>query len=121
MDAEFGKRDVNKDGQLIRTEVEAFQRIEAQAQAAQKARNAFTALDTDKNGQLSFAEFAKLATAAPAAVNGQGQISTMDANRDGKVSLVEYRTTTLGNFDRMDTDKDGVVTPAEMKAAGLIN
>jgi hypothetical protein len=26
---------------------------------------------------------------------------------------------TLANFDRLDTDKDGIVTPAEMKAAGI--
>ena len=43
-----------------------------------------------------------------------------DLNRDGSVTLVEYRTAKLVNFDRMDSDKDGVVSPAEMKAAPLL-
>jgi hypothetical protein len=25
----------------------------------------------------------------------------------------------LANFDRIDTDKDGIVTPVEMKAGGI--
>ena len=44
----------------------------------------------------------------------------VDANRDGKATLVEFRTGKLVNFDRMDADKDGVVSPPEMRAAGLI-
>ena len=43
-----------------------------------------------------------------------------DANRDGSVTLVEYRAGKLVNFDRMDTDKDGIVSAAEMRAAGII-
>ena len=35
----------------------------------------------------------------------------MDGNRDQQVSLVEHRTATLANFDRLDTDRNGVVTP----------
>ena len=46
-------------------------------------------------------------------------MAKMDLSKDGQISLIEHRTATLANFDRMDTDKDGVVTPAEMKAAGL--
>ncbi len=42
-----------------------------------------------------------------------------DTSKDGKVSLIEHRTATLANFDRLDTDKDGVVTGAEMKAGGV--
>ena len=41
-----------------------------------------------------------------------------DSNRDSQVSLVEHRAATLANFDRLDTDKDGMVTAAEMKAGG---
>jgi hypothetical protein len=43
----------------------------------------------------------------------------MDLNRDQSISLVEHRTVTLANFDRMDADKNGIVTPAEMKARGV--
>ena len=45
-------------------------------------------------------------------------LARMDLNRDQSISLVEHRTATLANFDRMDTDKNGIVTPAEIKAAG---
>ena len=34
--------------------------------------------------------------------------------------MVEYRTGKLASFDRMDADKDGIVSVAEMKAAGVI-
>ena len=41
-------------------------------------------------------------------------------NRDGQITLIEFRTSKLANFDRMDSDKDDIVRDAEMKAAGLI-
>ena len=78
----------------------------------------FRKMDADKNGQLSPAEFAKVTAPAPAA-NGQPMIARMDSNRDSQVNLIEHRTATLANFDRLDVDKDGVVTPAEMKAGGI--
>ena len=119
MDGQFHKMDADRNGLITRAEVEADQRRVALAAAAQRARNAFTALDADKNGQLSFAEFEKLVTAQPVKVNGQPFMAQMDLSKDGQISLIEHRTATLANFDRMDTDKDGVVSPAEMKAAGL--
>ena len=120
MDGEFGKMDADKNGQLTKAEVEAFQRSAAMAAAGQRARNAFAALDTDKNGQLSLAEFSKLAAAAQPQVNGQPMIASMDSSKDGKISLIEHRAATLANFDKIDTDKDGIVTPAEMKAGGIV-
>lgn len=38
----------------------------------------------------------------------------------GAVSLIEHRAGKLAYFDQIDSDKDGVVTVAEMKAAGVI-
>ena len=119
MDAQFHKMDADRNGLITRTEVEAYQRGVALAATAQRARTAFTALDADKNGQLSFAEFEKLVAAQPVTANGQPFMAQMDLSKDGQISLIEHRTATLANFDRMDTDKDGVVSPAEMKAAGL--
>ena len=46
-------------------------------------------------------------------------LSREDSNRDQQISLVEDRVATLANFDRLDADKDGVVTSAEMKAGGI--
>jgi hypothetical protein len=52
-------------------------------------------------------------------VNGQPQIVQMDGNKDQKISLIEHRTAKLANFDRLDTDKDSVVSAAELRAAGI--
>jgi hypothetical protein len=84
---------------------------------AGRATPLFAQLDADKNGLLS-RRFAKIATPAPAA-NGQPIIARMDGNRDSQVSLVEHRAATVANFDRLDADKDGIVTAAEMKAGGI--
>jgi Ca2+-binding EF-hand superfamily protein len=118
MDSEFRKMDADKNGQLSRTEIEQYQKLQAVAQAQSRNRALFAQLDADRNGQLSPAEFAKIATPAPAA-NGQPMIARMDGNRDNQISLVEHRTATLANFDRLDADKDGYVTAAEMKAGGV--
>jgi len=44
-----------------------------------------------------------------------------DANGDGKLSLEEFKTMVKNDADKKfvaaDTDKDGFVTPAELKAA----
>ena len=119
MDAEFRKMDADKNGQLTKTEIEQFQRLQAVAQSQARNRALFVQLDADRNGQISPGEFAKLVQQPPPP-NGQPMLARMDANRDSQVSLVEHRAATLINFDRMDTDKDGVVTPAEMRASGLI-
>ena len=118
MDVQFRKMDADKNGRLTRTEIEQFQKLTAIAEAQARSRALFAKLDADNNGQLSQAEFAKVAAPAPAA-NAQPTIARMDSNRDSQVSLVEHRTATLANFDRLDVDKDGIVTPAEMKAGGI--
>lgn len=118
MDVEFRKMDADKNGVLVRTEIEQYQKLQAVAQAQARNRNLFARLDADRSGQLSPAEFARLVQAPPAP-NPQPMLTRMDSNRDTKISMIEYRTATLGNFDRLDTDKDGVVSPAEMKAAGI--
>jgi Ca2+-binding EF-hand superfamily protein len=118
MGSEYRKMDADKNGQLTRTEIEQYQNLSAVAQAQARNRALFAQLDVDKNGQLSPAEFAKLVAPASAA-NAQPILARMDGNHDGQISLIEYRAATLANFDRLDTDKDGVVTPAEMKAGGI--
>ena len=119
MDQEFGKMDADKNGQVTRAEAEAFQRAIAVAESGKRLRAAFAELDADRNGQLSLAEFAK-ASSGPPQVNGQPFITQLDANKDNNVSLVEHRAGKLRRFDNIDSDKDGVVTAAEMKAAGVI-
>lgn len=118
-DQEFGKIDADKNGQLTREEVEAFQRAAAVAQSGARARALFGQLDKDRNGQLSFAEFAATQGAAPQA-DGRPFIAQLDSNKDGRVSLIEHRAGKLVRFDSIDADKDGIVSAAEMRAAGVI-
>ncbi len=118
-DGEFRKMDADNDSQVTRAEAEAFQRSVALAQSGARARALFGQLDSDRNGQLSFAEFARTQSGA-AQVNGQPFIAQLDLNKDGRVSLIEHRAGKLRYFDNIDTDKDGTVTAAEMKVAGVI-
>jgi hypothetical protein len=119
MDGEFRKMDADHNNVLTRKEVEDFQRATAGLAIDNRRRALFAALDADHNGQLTSQEFARLQFPAPP-VNAAPLLNQTDLNKDGSVSLVEHRTAKLRNFDRMDTDQDGVVTAAEMKAAGMI-
>ena len=118
-DAEFHKMDSDHNGQVTRSEVEAYQRITAVATARARSAAMFAELDSDKNGQLSQAEFDKLVSGAPPA-DGRPLVTLLDTNKDGQISLIEHRAGKLARFDQIDTDKDGVVTVSEMKAAGVI-
>ena len=120
MDVEFRKMDADRNAIVTRAEVERFQRAAAVLRAQARLRARFAELDSDRNGQLSLAEFGRLQGAAPAA-NASPLLSRFDLNRDNNISLVEYRTGTLANFDRLDVDKDGIVSAAEMKAGGIGN
>ena len=118
MDSQFRQMDADKNGQLTRAEIEQYQKQSALAEAKARNRAQFTELDTNRNGQLSPAEFAKL-TPSAAAANAGPMLSREDSNRDSQISIVEHRSAALANFDRLDTDKNGVVTAAEMKAGGI--
>ncbi len=118
MDAEFRKMDSDRNGVATRLEIEQSQRSAGAAQAHNRLRARFAELDSDRSGQLSLAEFGRLLP-PPAPPNAAPVLSRFDLNRDNSVSLVEYRTGTLANFDRLDADKDGIVSPAEMKAGGI--
>jgi Ca2+-binding EF-hand superfamily protein len=119
MDTEFKQMDADKNGILTRKEIEDFQRSMSILVARQRNVALFQGLDKDKNGQLTPTEFANLPMNVPPA-NAAPVLAQVDTNRDGQISMVEYRTGKLVSFDRMDADKDGIVSVAEMKAFGLI-
>ena len=119
MDAEFKARDADKNGVVTKAEIEAYQRALFMRANQERLAALFQRLDGDKNGQLSRAEFSGL-NLPTLPVNAAPLLSTVDLDRNGRVTLVEYRTGKLRNFDRMDADKDGIVSVIEMKAGGLI-
>lgn len=119
MDTEFRKIDADKNGSVTRQEIEAAHRATSLLAAQQRNVALFQALDRDKNGQLSAVEFGFLPMNV-SLPDGVQSLAQVDGNRDGKATLIEYRAGKLVNFDQMDSDKDGVVSVAEMKAAGLI-
>ena len=115
MDAEFRKKDLDGDGKITRAEVEQFERNAIISKAEAQNRALFAQLDTDRNGVLSTGEFAALVRNVPTP-DVSAQMQRFDTNRDQIISLVEYRTATLLNFDRLDADKDGIVTERELAA-----
>lgn len=117
MDGEFRKIDADRDGEITRAEIEQFQRAAAAARVQALRGQLFAGLDADRNGQISAAEFTRMPINPPR--TDATTLLRFDTSRDGKVSLLEHRTATLANFDRMDSDKDGVVSAAEMRAGGI--
>lgn len=116
MDAEFRKRDADGDGKVTRAELEAWERAQALATAQAQNRALFQKLDTNRDGVLSPGEFAALVQ-SPANIDVSPLMNRFDQNRDQVVTLIEWRAGTLANFDKLDTDHDGVVTAAEAAAA----
>jgi Ca2+-binding EF-hand superfamily protein len=119
MDGEFAKMDADKDKIVTKVEIEQYLRAVAVAEGRARSRALFAQLDSDKNGQLSATEFERMAVAPPPP-NAAPILSQADLNKDGRITLVEYRTNKLANFVRVDTDKVGVVSVMEMKAAGVV-
>ncbi len=141
----FAAGDANKDGKITTAEFEArleAHKAEMRAKMAKHHDEMFTKLDTDKNGQLSKAEWNAMHEMRQemrkkrheSAKNGEGHGMGMhrghmmkdggkrwfemhDANKDGSVSLAEARETALKRFDAADTNKDGTLTSDERRAA----
>lgn len=121
IDANFKAIDTNGDGTLSSNELAAAEgKVQQQRIAALRSRvdAEFTKLDTNKDGQLSKSEFMAAApTASSATPNGAAIVTRLDSNKDGKVSADEYRAPVLGQFDKVDTNHDGTLSPTERQAA----
>lgn len=114
MDADYRRRDLNGDGKVMRSEVEQYERTTTLAQAQASNRALFVSLDTDRNGTLTPGEFLAIAK-APNFIDVSPIMQRFDQNKDQIISIVEYRTATLANFDRLDLDKDGILSSSESK------
>jgi Ca2+-binding EF-hand superfamily protein len=116
----FNAVDTNHDGFLDANEVNAMQQKEIQQAKAveqQKLDAEFTKLDTNKDGQLSKAEFMAAAPNVQARVTPQQIIGQIDANKDGKISVQEYEAGPLSTFNKVDANHAGTITQAEDPAA----
>ena len=118
MDAEFKQMDADKNGILTRGEIERFQKAATLLVAQQRNVALFKALDNDKNGQLSAAEFGNLPMSI-AQPDAGPLLAQVDGNHDGQATLIEFRSGKLVNFDKIDSDKDGIASVAELKAVGI--
>lgn len=125
----FGEIDANKDGTATREEAKAA--MEGRRATMEAAR--FTALDTDKNGQLSAVEFAaakggpgggpdgKRGPAGFRGPGGQGGPGGPRGDRAGPANdagqtFADFSKRPLEMFARADANKDGTVTIAELQA-----
>ena len=75
-----------------------------------KADETFDAADFDQSGVLSASELTRAAQDLGPACIG---LVRADANRDGRVTRSEYHAGFAAMFARLDTDGDGVISPAE--------
>ena len=121
LNARFGSFDLNADGTLTADELEKAQEkrvTEMKSELDREMGEAFGKLDTDKNGQLSLAEYKAAAPNLGVDEAKLGQIVTqLDGNKDGKVTKDEFTGPTLAGFDRVDANQDGTISPDERQQA----
>lgn len=98
--------DTNGDGMLSQQEAAALPRIAAN----------FAAIDANHDGQVTFDEL-RAYMKAQRGQHGAKAFKTADTNGDGRVSRDEFMAQAAARFDRLDANKDGFLTPDELKAA----
>ena len=121
LDTSYKRLDANSDGSVSQAEIQAVQARAAQAVDAllvKRRAEAFAKLDTNRDGQLSAAEF-NAGTPLPQRprANAADALAKLDSNKDQKVSPAEYRAQPLANFDKMDLNRDGIISVDEQKRA----
>jgi hypothetical protein len=109
--------DADHDGSLTPAEL----RARVQAVRAERTNARFDRLDTDKNGEISRAEFDAARTPRTGGEAGRAH-HRMDhrAGRRiaarGPVAIADVQTRATVTFARLDTDHDAFLTPAELRA-----
>jgi Ca2+-binding EF-hand superfamily protein len=98
VESAFKEADTNKDGSV---EIDEFY---------DRLVESYFHADSDKNGTLSKEEFVR-------AVVIEEDFAAADGNGDGVLSRQEFVRSRLPLFTSSDTDKDGALSLAEVKAA----
>lgn len=126
LNAHFNALDSNKDGQISKAEFDAFHAARANRHSDGKKDDA-----RDPNSQRATPKHNKHMKSAMGhhrrdganqhygahKMNRGDMLARLDSNKDGKISLAEFSAPALNRFDAADTNKDGVVTPEERRAA----
>lgn len=111
--ADFGRMDANSDKVLSELEIVTYRVKAAETEALARNKAAFAALDTDRNGSISPAEFAAIVKPVPLP-DIKPMIASMDADRNNAISAPEYLNGMATQFDRMDRNRNGVIDQAEL-------
>lgn len=107
--AEIRLMDLDRDGKL------------SAAEHAAGTKRMFGRMDLDGNGTVTVAEMDKTPITLPGvkpdpdAPSSAEKIKVIDTNKDGSLSAEEHVQGSAAMFVRMDRDKDGFLTPAELE------
>jgi Ca2+-binding EF-hand superfamily protein len=104
----FAKIDLNHDGRVDRDE---SAKANAAALAAREA-NAFSQLDANKDGMISREEFKVV---IPPWARKDVWFEANDIDRNGVVELNEAIAKAERNFERLDADNNGSISPEELR------
>jgi Ca2+-binding EF-hand superfamily protein len=98
---DFGSIDANNDNQITKDEAKG------------RLLKGFDKIDSDANGSISTTEFAALEKMHKGKGNHKLDFGSFDTNSDSKITKDEAKGRLSKHFDKVDGDKDGVITQAE--------
>src|SRR5688500_14843843 len=108
--AQFKAMDANGDGKL------------SPAEHAAGAKKMFDAMDRSRDGKVTVAEMDATHHQMTGRIPGEGEMSSVekikvvDRNGDGILTAEEHAAGSKMMFEKMDTNKDGYLSPAELEA-----